>query len=552
MKMTEKPEAIKTKDGVIWEKSFDFFRVIVYFPRTELPEKLINFGYSAPYLLVFTEKEFSFDEAVSYADTVGLSKIASDYATTVVFINPISDGLFDSWDNTSEELYKELILNSKIHQYHEDGYAILDNRFTHTIEGYAIRGAIFRAFVFAEGKAADYVGKNLLKTIEGEGLWGTADIAPTVCILKNMSVIPDFQRKDMPVVSINNSEEIEQTVRKNCEHYELVHSDAGVNFEKVFKDFIYKYKRWGWHGELSKEPYLNEIGMVEEPCVVTVKTSEDNCGDYAGSNEHPLGYIAYYNEDLFKNGPAPLVLCFHGGGDSAKHIAYVSEWYRVAHDHNFLLICVEDHLESTATEMMELIDILSQKYSIDKERIYATGFSMGGCKSWDCYQEYPEVFAALAPMDATFEVGLNLYGKPAPKAINRECPVPIYYIGGEVTPLPELPFQAQKCFDRIAYVFEVNHVAKKYDCSFDNQDSWENKIWGVNGDRVYRIEDKSRDSILTLQCFLSDNGKTYTVLGSVDNQGHECRYHSCEYAWRFLSMFRRTEGKIVGGEDVSF
>ena len=34
---------------------------------------------------------------------------------------------------------------------------------------------------------------------------------------------------------------------------------------------------------------------------------------------------------------------------------------------------------------------------------------MGGCKTWDLYQEYPDVFAAVAPMDATFDVGCNLF-----------------------------------------------------------------------------------------------------------------------------------------------
>ena len=66
---------------------------------------------------------------------------------------------------------------------------------------------------------------------------------------------------------------------------------------------------------------------------------------------------AVYEDRIAAN--VDYAICFHGGGDSAKHIAKVSEWYRVAKDHNFLLICVENHLNSTATEMIELIDILT-------------------------------------------------------------------------------------------------------------------------------------------------------------------------------------------------
>ena len=115
---------------------------------------------------------------------------------------------------------------------------------------------------------------------------------------------------------------------------------------------------------------------------------------------------------------------------------------------------MENHLNSTATEMMELIEILKDRYNIDSTRIYATGFSMGGCKSWDLYQEYPQVFAGLAPMDATFDVGRNIYDQEVKKGINENVIVPIFYAGGEITPLPELPFQAQ--------IITVNRIIQEY------------------------------------------------------------------------------------------
>ncbi len=207
--------------------------------------------------------------------------------------------------------------------------------------------------------------------------------------------------------------------------------------------------------------------------------------------------------------------------------------------HGFLMVAVENHLNSTATETMELIEVLKKRYPIDSARIYATGFSMGGCKSWDLYQEYPEVFAGLAPMDATFEVGLNVYGKPAPGDINRTVPVPLFYAGGEETPLPELPFQAEKCLDRMKYVFEVNQVTKPYDVRFEDRDRWENPIWGIDGDRTDRMFDPSRNSTLTVQFFKSRDGVVRTAFASVSGQGHECREHTCEEAWRFLSGFTR-------------
>ncbi len=549
MKLNEKPEVKTLADNdKIWSSAFDSFSAKVYVPSNTLEGAVINYGYSAPYLIVLTDSLPDDNEAVSYAEKTGLKNIAASFDSSVVYICPAGG---KAWSDCNEELYKELISNSKIHQYHKDGYAILNNRFTKTVDGYAIRGAIFRVFLFAKDCAADYVAANLLKPITGDGLWGPADICPTVCILENLSVTPKIERKNMPILSVNNTDEINECIKAGTDYFEKFdYSGNYPEFSQIFKSFIYTFKRWGWVGDISFEPDLASIGMNEEPVVTTLKTSADNAGDDAKTTTHKVGFIAFYNKDLFDKGPAPLLLCFHGGGDSAKHIAYVSEWYKVAHDHDFLLVCVEDHINSTATEMMELLGILKEKYNIDSSRIYGSGFSMGGCKSWDLYQEYPEVFAGLAPMDATFELGLNVFGQPSPVEINKDVLVPIYYIGGEETPLPELPFQAEKCTDRIRYVFDVNKVNIPYTASFAEKECWKNKIWGVNGDKTIVIHDNDRDSDLTLNCFKSNDGNYYTLLGSVSKMGHECRYHSCEYAWRFLSRFRRLDNKeLIGGEN---
>lgn len=537
------PEVTDVNKGdKIWDHDFKTFYAKVYVPKSNLPGDIINFGYSAPYIIIFTDFPFTNEIAIEYARASKLKEIAAAYDTSIVFIHPLNDG---GWKMAPEGIFEELIENSKIHQYHKDGYAILNNRFTQTIDGYAIRGAIYRTCLIGKGDGANYIATHLLKKIMGAGLWGPADIAPTVCLLENLSTEPDNQRRDIPIISVGNTKLINETI---SEKFDDCIFQENLDFPAAFK-FIKQFKRWGWDGELSRETDFEEIGVIEEPSIVELKTSKDNSGDDAGTVSHKVGYLSYYNKNVFQKGPVPLVLCFHGGGDSAKHIAQVSAWWKVAHDHDFLLVCVEDHINSTATEMMELLEILKKQYKIDESRIYATGFSMGGCKTWDLYQEYPEIFAAVAPMDATFELGLNLYGKPSAgyhgsRKINENVMVPVFYTGGEETPLPELPFQAEKCRDRMEYVLKVNDCTAKYEVSFNSQDKWENKIWGISGDKVEKIEDKSRNSILTLNYFNSKDGNSYTVFGSISGQGHECRYHTCEQAWLFMSQFQRNKGKI--------
>lgn len=524
--------AITTLDNgaKFWSNTFENFKVKVYVPNGNPLADIVNFGFMAPYLLVFEENEMTADEAVAFADKNGFTEIAAKHSTSVVFVSPTCEG---GWDNAPYELFVDLIAESRIHQYFRDGVVTTRNRFTGEWGECFIRGAIFRAFLYGYGKSADFIAKNYLKTVNGQFLWGPGEITPAVVTLENLSVIPSPERRDLAVVSVGNSDEINQAFKASCDNVLVKEaSDIRVDLE----NFVYRFKRWC--GVLENEPVMDEIGMVEEPGYEVLTTSPDNNGDDRGTSEHRVGYIAYYNKGLFDNGPVPLLLAFHGGGDSCYYITHVSGWYRVAQKYGFLLVAIENHLNSTATEMIEFIGKLKNKYSIDEHRIYASGFSMGGCKSWDLFQEYPEVFAALAPMDATFDVGYNTYGRPAPK-VNRDIPVPVFYSGGEITPLPELPFQGEKCWDRMRYVFEVNKVKTPYDVKFEDRENWPDRIWGISGDKVEKIDDPSRGSVLTINYFESEDGVYRTAFASISGQGHECRHHTCDHAWQFMSKFTR-------------
>ena len=83
----------------------------------------------------------------------------------------------------------------------------------------------------------------------------------------------------------------------------------------------------------------------------------------------------------------------------------------------------------------------------------------------------------------------------------------------------------------------MNQVTTPYAVKLEEKDSWANPIWGISGDRVEKIDDPSRGSVLTINYFTSKDGVERTALASIDNQGHECREHTCEHAWHFMSRF---------------
>jgi len=532
MGMQQFPEIVTLAGGVrCWQHTFDTFRVKVIVPQPAPLADIVNFGFNAPYLLVFEEQEMTLAEAAAFADAQGFSAIAAEYSTSVVFVYPTCEG---GWDDATEQLFIDLVAESRIGPYYQDGVLRSKTRFGREWSDMFIRGAIFRTHLYGWGKSADYIARCCLRTLNGLYLWGPGEITATTATLERLSVIPAPGRRDIPVVSVGNSDAVNTALQASCDHL-LVQETADV--PGAFRSFLRGCKRWC--GVLSIEETMAAQGMMEEPGCCTVPTSPDNCGDDAGTDGHRIGYIAYYRQGLLDHGPVPLVVAFHGGGDSALHMVHVSGWYRVAQRNGFLLVCVENHLNSTAAEAVALIEQLKEKYPIDETRIYASGFSMGGIKTWDLYQEYPQVFAALAPMGATVDVGHNVYFHESPVSPNRSMPVPLFYAGGEITPLPELPFQAEKCLDRFRYVLEVNQAKTVCRAQFDDREHWENPIWSISGDRVEKIDDPSRGSVLTIHFFTSHDGVERTAFASVSGQGHECREHTCEQAWQFMSRFHR-------------
>ena len=535
--MDKMPEVKRFDNGgSIWKNTFSNFEATVYTPeaKKELLSDTINYGFIAPYLLVFPERHLSFEEAMDFSDKMGFSRLAEDFATSVVFISP----LCKDWADAPSDIFSNIISNSKIGQYYKDGCLRFWNFFTRKDEGYYIRGAIFRTCLFAFGKSADYIAKNCLKHFEGDGLWGKSDLAPVTCFLSGLSTKPVIQADDIPILSYNNSKECDDIFEAACKYFEKKSFPEENYAEVIYRDyysFAKKFRRMT--GPLTLDEDLEKDGLKIEAGIETVKTSADNQGDDRGSSEHKIGYVAFYNKAL--KGPLPLVLGFHGGGDSSFFLSIMAGWAKIAHRHNFLFVAIENHINSTASEMLEFTEKLKKKYQIDSSRIYATGFSMGGIKTWDIIQEVPQLIAAAAPMDATVDVGQNVYFTQSPCSPNRTKAVPVFYAGGEISPLPELPYQDQRCINRMKYALELNGAQKEYKVSLGNKDNWENKLWGISGDITEKKFDASRNATLTMEKFKNKEGKILNVFASISGQGHDCREHTCEQAWLFMSGFSK-------------
>jgi polyhydroxybutyrate depolymerase len=134
-----------------------------------------------------------------------------------------------------------------------------------------------------------------------------------------------------------------------------------------------------------------------------------------------------------QNGPAPLVLAFHGHGDSADNYVGVdlqSAWPEAVIVY-FDGLPTRDGLSGWQTEPgqeddrdLKLVDTavasLRKSYRIDGERIYATGFSNGAHFTYLLWAERPSLFAAYAAVA----------GRIRPSAMPTQ-PKPLLHIGGK-------------------------------------------------------------------------------------------------------------------------
>jgi predicted peptidase len=101
----------------------------------------------------------------------------------------------------------------------------------------------------------------------------------------------------------------------------------------------------------------------------------------------------------------PLMLFLHGAGERGSDIKLVKKHgppKLVTRQKDFPFVLISPQCPEGGwwkpDEVMALVDEIVVTHHIDKDRIYVTGLSMGGYGTWALAGEYPDRFAAIAPI----------------------------------------------------------------------------------------------------------------------------------------------------------
>lgn len=113
-----------------------------------------------------------------------------------------------------------------------------------------------------------------------------------------------------------------------------------------------------------------------------------------------LKYIVSVPEGYTKENTHPTIIFLHGAdGSNTKHHPMK---YAMKASIHFPFIVIAPSCNSgcswSSVDLKGLLDQASSKYSIDRNRVFLIGYSMGGAGTWANLKKMPDILAAAVPM----------------------------------------------------------------------------------------------------------------------------------------------------------
>ena len=239
-------------------------------------------------------------------------------------------------------------------------------------------------------------------------------------------------------------------------------------------------------------------------------------------------FLSYAPEGLPYN--PPLVISLHGAGQDAAYQRNQTNWEAVADTAKFVVVYPNgngnywDISGTSDTQFLEtLIDTMYQRHHINRNRVYITGFSMGGMMTYHCMNKLGNKVAAFGPVSG---IPVDYRNPSGPRK------VPIIHIHGTADNV-------------VYYEGDASHPAGGYGPIPDYVEKWAQFDGCSTTAEVIKPYPTSKPgSAATLKRWKNDEG-IEVVLISIEGKGH---WHSndessvpsvrenCEMAVRLTSV----------------
>ena len=141
-----------------------------------------------------------------------------------------------------------------------------------------------------------------------------------------------------------------------------------------------------------------------------------------------LKYLLFLPEGYDGQEKWPLIMFLHGAGERGDDLKQVKvhgipKIVEQKRDFPFIAVSPQCPRESwwpaENDALKALLDEIVAKYSVDADRVYLTGISMGGYGTWSLATVYPNKFAAIAPICGG--------GDPSKACVLKDIPVWVFH-----------------------------------------------------------------------------------------------------------------------------
>ena len=301
--------------------------------------------------------------------------------------------------------------------------------------------------------------------------------------------------------------------------------DEGRETTELLMDHFSTRIRWKNSPDGTATRCLNEKQFME---------SGEFEHDFVDSNGFRYDFHIKVPKGVSDTKGLAAVILLHGHGEPAWLFSYKNGWAEMADETGeFILVLPNSPENSWKVERDEeifqpIIQKLSERYGIDTERVYLTGFSNGSLATCWYGERHPELFAAISPWNSPmvcYEDDLERSGYE----------LPIFAINGDLDHKMDVP---RRFYREIFSTFIRLNGGEPKECGEGPVKLVPDEVW-TSGNRYNSAELYPEGDRLTTYVFHDKDGNIKVCYTNISEMPHGAIKDEARATWQVIRRFRR-------------